>query len=270
MQTPRSLEVPAFSSAAGVNSQLKPNSPNCTPTERQTAMNASLDFTPDLPDPRSRPTLDLSGPVPTIDGVPVWPIFGATSPAARYGTMSTGDILDSQVLVSKTVDGIDLGSLWDEFSKLLDIYNNHTTKLCDLLRFPVTIPGSAVLQGISSPDFEVSTEYGAPMAAGPPTEAAVLGYRFDHYDLRSSFTWQYLSRATADEVRAVMNSIIAADLKLVNGLTLRRLFNPNPEHTREGFTAYGLWSNDGSMSPPPFLGTNFPPAQRIMSPARPP
>lgn len=202
--------------------------------------------------------LDLSGPVPTLDGIAVGPIFGATSPAARYGIMSTGDILDSQVLVSKTADGVDLGSLWDEFSELLDVYNNHTTKLCDLLRFPVTIPGSAVSQGLSSNDFEVATEYGAPMAAGPPVAAAVLGYRFDHYDLRSSFTWQYLSRATADEVRAVMNSIIASDLKLVNSLTLRRLFNPNPEHTREGFTAYDLWSNDGSMSPPPFLGTQFP------------
>jgi hypothetical protein len=67
------------------------------------------------------------------------------------------------------------------------------------------------------------------MAAGPPVEAAVLGYRFDHYDLRSSFTWQCLSRATADEVRGVMNSILASDLKLINGLTLRRLFNPSPD-----------------------------------------
>jgi hypothetical protein len=43
-------------------------------------------------------------------------------PAARYGTMSTGDIIDSQVLVSKTADGVDLGSLWDEFTELLDVY----------------------------------------------------------------------------------------------------------------------------------------------------
>jgi hypothetical protein len=75
----------------------------------------------DLPAPDPPQVLDLSGPVPTIDGVPVWPIFGATSPAARYGTMSTRDILDSQVLVSKTADGVDLGSLWDEFSGLLDV-----------------------------------------------------------------------------------------------------------------------------------------------------
>jgi hypothetical protein len=34
-----------------------------------------------------------------------------------------------------------------------------------------------------------------------------------------------------------MNSIIASDLKLINGMTLRRLFKPNPEHTRKGFTA---------------------------------
>ena len=96
------------------------------------------------------------------------------------------------------------------------------------------------------------------MAAGPPVDAVVLGYKFDHYDLRSSFTWQYLSRATADEVRAVMNSIIASDLKLINGLTLRRLFDNRVEHNRESFACRGLWTGDDNQQPPPFLGTQFP------------
>ncbi len=100
--------------------------------------------------------------------MPVWPIFAATSPAARYGILSTGDIIDSQVLVSKTADGVDLGSLWDEFIELLDEYNNHTTKLCDLLRFPITIPGSAVPQGISSLNFELAPKYAARRQSGLP------------------------------------------------------------------------------------------------------
>jgi hypothetical protein len=49
-------------------------------------MNTPLDLSGAPP---NRPMLDLSGPVPTIDGVPVWLIFGATSPAARYGTSAS-------------------------------------------------------------------------------------------------------------------------------------------------------------------------------------
>jgi hypothetical protein len=52
------------------------------------------------------------------------------------------------------------------------------------------VPGFAVLQEISSSEFEIATDYCVSQAADPPVEAAVLGYRFDHYDLRSSFTWR--------------------------------------------------------------------------------
>ena len=129
-------------------------------------------------------TLDLSGRVPTIDGVPVWPIFGATSPAARYGTMSTGDILDSKCWSPRPRTALTWGACGTSSPSCWTCTTTTPTKLCDLLRFPVTIPGSAVPQGISSTEFEVATEYGVPQAAGPPVEAAVLGYRFDNPTLR--------------------------------------------------------------------------------------
>ena len=46
-------------------------------------------------------TLDLTGPVPLIDGIPVYPIFGSTAPS--YGISHSGD-----VLVSRLRDGVDL------------------------------------------------------------------------------------------------------------------------------------------------------------------
>ena len=175
--------------------------------------------------------------VATLDGVPVYAIYGAT---ARYGIHAAGDVLDSNVLVTQTGDGIDLTELWTEFQELLTAYNTETTSLCDLLRFPVTVPGSAVLQGYETPQFEMATEYGVPKAAGPPLEAIVLGYQRDDFDLRSAFTSRYLRDATAENVRAVMNSIVAADLKLVNGTTLRRLVDPNPQTNKEGYVCRGL------------------------------
>jgi hypothetical protein len=187
----------------------------------------TIDFAPDLPD--SPPRVDLSGPVPTIDGVPVWPIFGATAPMGRHGILSSGDVIGPRnLLLSSLADGFDLSTLWTEFQDLLDEWNTHRTSLPSLLRFPVTEPGSAVPQGISGVQMELATEYGVPQSVGPPVEAVVLGYKRDEYDTRNAFSWRYLKSASVENVRAVMNSILKADNRLVNGLTMHRLFSPAP------------------------------------------
>jgi len=54
-------------------------------------------------------------------------------------------------------------------------------------------------------------------------------------------------------VRAVTNSILAGDDRLINGLVMNRLFNNKQEHNIEGFTCYGLWTGDDGMDPPPYL-----------------
>jgi hypothetical protein len=54
----------------------------------------------------------------TIDGVPVYPIFGGTAPSAGYGINQRAD-----VLVNQTADGVDLNHLWDEFADLLSVWN---------------------------------------------------------------------------------------------------------------------------------------------------
>ena len=86
----------------------------------------------------------------------------------------------------------------------------------------------------------------------------MLGYRKDDYDVRNAYTWRFLKTASVENVRAVTNSILAGDDRLVNGLVMHRLFNNKTERNAEGFICRGLWTGDDGMAPPPFMGTEFP------------
>ena len=134
-------------------------------------------------------------------------------------------------------------------------WNTHRTNLASLLRYPVTVPGAAIPQGIQSVQLEKATEFGVPQSVGPPLEAVILGFKFDDYDVRNAYTYRFLRTATIDNVRAVTNSILAGDDRLVNGLVMNRLFSNKPENTKEGFVARGLWTGDDGQQPPPWLGT---------------
>ena len=192
-----------------------------------------------------------------LDGIAVYEIFGVTS--GPHGILSAGDLIGPRNLLATSLgDGFDLTSLWREFDEILQHWNSHRSNLASPLRFPVTEPGSAVPQGIQSVQLEKATEYGVPQSVGPPLEAVVLGYKFDDYDVRNAYSYRYLRSATVDNVRAVTNSILAGDDRLVNGLVMYRLFNNKPENTKEGFVARGLWTDDDGQQPPPFLGTQPP------------
>jgi hypothetical protein len=201
-------------------------------------------------------TLDLSGSIPFYDGIPVYPIFGATVPVGRMGTHTAADIVSGSTLVSQTADGVDLNTLFEELTELLSIWNKERSGIADLLSFKVDIPGEAVPQSISIGSFEEATEFGIPVAQGPPGEALLLGYDRLDYDKRSSFTWKFLRDSTAAQVSTVINAIVHADNRLTTGRVLRRVMNPAVTRNEFGWKCYGLWAGD--MAPPPYLGTEFP------------
>jgi hypothetical protein len=121
------------------------------------------------------PVLSKIGGVPTIDGVPVYPIFGATT-----AIHSAADVVSAQTLVSQLADGLGLDELWEEFETILNFWNSERTSITDLLSFRTTLAGEAVVQSVDSGPFERATEYGVAVAQGVPLEAAVLGY--DRHD----------------------------------------------------------------------------------------
>lgn len=190
---------------------------------------------------------------PMIDGVPVAPIFGGEQ-SGQMGIIPAGD-----ALATHTADGVDLNTIWAELVEGFDAWNQHRTDLTSLLSFKTVVPGEAVPQNISSPSFEQITEYGLPNAAGVPSSALVLGYDFDDFGLRSSFTWRALRAMTAEQVYAAINGIMHSDNRLVTGTILNRLFTPTPKTNNEGYTCRGLYNADGQFVPP-YLGNEFDPA----------
>ena len=62
-------------------------------------------------------------PVAFVDGIPVYPIFGAAgSGPGRMGIHSSGDVISTATLVSQLADGLDLDTLFEELSNILTAY----------------------------------------------------------------------------------------------------------------------------------------------------
>lgn len=163
---------------------------------------------------------------------------------------------EGDALVQVLADGVDLNAIWDELRSALSTWNAQRSAVAQLLSYPTTNTADAVPQSISDESFELASEFGEPTSLRIPSDHLLLGYTFDDYDRATRFTWKALRSMTAEQVRAQVDGVMAADNKLVNGLILRRLFD-NTAHTNEwGHTCYGLWSNDG-MTPPSWAGKTF-------------
>ena len=69
----------------------------------------------------------------------------------------------------------------------MEHWNQHRSNLASLLKFPVTVPGTAIPQGVQSVQLELASEFGVPQSVGPPLEAVVLGFKMDDYDIRNAY-----------------------------------------------------------------------------------
>ena len=76
-------------------------------------------------------TLDLSGSIPLVNGIPVYPIYGST----QTGVHTSADVISAQTLVSQLADGLGLDELWDEFESILNFWNTERVSITDLLSF---------------------------------------------------------------------------------------------------------------------------------------
>ncbi|MBE5448386.1 hypothetical protein [Mycobacteroides abscessus] len=172
---------------------------------------------------------------------------------ARQGIQAQGD-----VLVNELADGTDINELWTDAIAALGLYNGERTTIASLLSFKTTNASDVVPQSIGTSSFERATEHGLPKSAGTPADALLLGYTFDDYDLRTAFSWKFLRSADRRAVDAVINGVMESDNKLVTGTILRRLFDPTEGATEFGARVFGLYTGNDGVTPPPYLGNQFP------------
>ncbi|MFC9790858.1 hypothetical protein [Rhodococcus sp. NPDC127528] len=162
------------------------------------------------------------------------------------------------ILVNQTSDGVDLNTIWGEVAEVLNLFNAERSRLTSLLSYPTTAIADAVPQSIGSESFDVASEYGEPTGIREAADALLLGYDFTDYDKASRFTWKFLRDATAEQARSVITRILEADNKLTTTTILDRLFNPEERHNEHGHRVFGLWTGSDGLTPPPYLGKEFP------------
>lgn len=191
---------------------------------------------------------------PTINGTPVWPVFGGTQPG-QYGYVSSGDAL------GQLADGVPFSDVWGDYQAAMSVWNEHRSRIVSLLSFSTVLQGEAVPQNMSVPSFERATEFGIAKAAGTPVDALILGYQFHDHHLRNGFSWRFLRNASRGQVDTIIDSVLAADNQLTTGTILRRLFDPAQKQNESGHAVYGLWTGADGLAPPPHLGRSFSPSE---------
>jgi hypothetical protein len=163
-------------------------------------------------------------------------------------------------ILTKTRDGQDLNAIWDMYNAALDDFNSARQPLIDLLSSRV----SGIIDEPGAPGnerFELATEFGIPQSIRPTPAVTSRAYPFDWYDLRQAYTWRFLTKATSQQMDAVMSQALEAENALVFDQTMKSLFNnANRTATLDGiatpFTVVALYNADGSYIPP-YKGLTF-------------
>ena len=178
--------------------------------------------------------------------------FGGAVPAAG-GYNAAAD------LVTQTIDGFDLNSLWTEFQQTMAVQNAQRQTMVSFLTFGVSNPQERVPQ-VNSGKFERASEYGEPRGIRPAAGYFTLGYDFEWYDLAARFTWKFLAEAPAAQVEAINAMAIQADNELVFGKVMDAIFqSENREADINGVQdvpVYALYNADGTV-PPSYKSNTF-------------
>jgi hypothetical protein len=160
-------------------------------------------------------------------------------------------------VITQSVDGADLNSMWREFQASVALLNRQKTPLINMLTFDVGQPTERVLLPVSD-DFEEATEYGEPkgIRLGVPF---ISGYDFKWYDIALRYTWLFLAESDSTQIRALNGSALEADVRLQFQRVFRTAFNNvNSSATvnEQNVNVYRFYNADGTV-PPAYKGTTF-------------
>lgn len=160
-------------------------------------------------------------------------------------------------LITETADGFPLNGMWEEFQRVIRMWNSQRDALVNLLTFNVTTPIEGVRYPIEQ-DFQEATEFGEPtgIRLGP---ALRHGYPFKWYDLAIRYTWQFLLDATQAQLQALNNTALEADNRLMFTKIMARVFSnvtATADIEGDAVSVYGFYNGD-SQVPPKWKNTTF-------------
>lgn len=180
------------------------------------------------------------------------PIGGAGGTLGEPGSAPSGYNETADLLI-RTLDGVDPNDLWDEFSQVLALWNRQRDPLISRLTFTVTEPTEHVPQIVVS-EFEDADEFAQPVGIRPSPTYYLMGYDLRYKDLGVRYTWRFIARSTANQLRTIHNSALDADRRLIYRTVMSQLFtNVNRsatlEDTAQSFTVYPFFNGDITALP---------------------
>lgn len=165
------------------------------------------------------------------------------------GFNETGD------LITETRDGAPLGPMWDEFQRTIALWNRQRNALIDPFTYNVTQLIESVRYPVEQ-DFQEASEFGVPtgIRLGPPFR---MGYDFRWWDLAIRYTWRFLAEADASQLRALHNTALEADNRLMFQRVMKQIFNNTTKVADidgEAVNVYPFYNGD-TMVPPKWKNT---------------
>ena len=209
--------------------------------------------------PGQRPNAVLNGPkarvakrgmeLVDLSALGFLPAIGGGS----EGYHTVGDV------VTRTADGVDLNSVWQDMLSLLNAVNGSRQALIRFLTFSVQNPVELVPQAGTGIDFEEASEFGEPVGKRISPTYFNMGYTFKWYDLAARYTWQYLAEATQTMIDSVANAAVEAYWRKQLFEVLKTVFNAtnlSATINQQAYTVYKFYNNDGT-TPPSYKNNTF-------------
>ena len=164
-------------------------------------------------------------------------------------------------VLTRTVDGVNLNDLWEEFNESLTIANDHRNLIARLFTFDTTASTDSLPLETNGWDFEKASEFGQPQSGRVAPEGYLVGFPLEWYDTATRFTRKFLRDATAQQVQAQHVAAIEADNRLLFRNTLTALTSMTTSANRavneNGAPIYSLYGGSTDDTPPAFAGRAF-------------
>lgn len=162
-------------------------------------------------------------------------------------------------LLTTTVDGVDLGTLYDEIQRSIRLVNAARRPLLEALIYYHDDAIVGIPQLVTN-DFEEADEFGQPVGIRPGPRWN-LGFDMRYWDLAIRYTFRFLGMAKAEEVRNLHNQALEANERLLYKVALSRFFrNITDTHTLEGgegtqVNVYPFYNGSNPVAPPQWHST---------------
>ena len=173
------------------------------------------------------------------------------------GMPGEGINTQGHVLVNHTADGVDLNVVFAEIERLFELWNGERQTVASLVSYFTTVPADAVPQTLTWSRSMRRRSSVCPKALRRRLMCSRSGTHLrtstKHPGLRGvSCVMQVPNRSGR------VTRILSGDNQLVNGLVLRRLFDPTEGVNDYQHRVFGLWNGTDSIAPPPYMGNTFP------------